>query len=298
MLVSSPKVSIVVNCFNGEEFLHECLDSIVNQTFIDWELIFWDNCSTDNSANIFFSFNETRFKYFLAPSFTSLADARFLAIKQCISPWIGFIDCDDIWMPNKLDQQILAINLSELSNVGLVYGQSQYFGSSLQSKIPFRNDDNFLYPPLGLQLSCYTKPFILSYMNIVGFSSALFRKDLLQDLNSVVECDLLPDYFWNLHLFATTNVIFLPFPICAIRVHGSNLSIQKRLRCSFNHYKLYVLPQKNIPLSTLIIQHSTSSVLQRLFAAQIPLSFNTFKATLHFHLSYFHLSILLSHLYN
>ena len=58
MFVTPPKVSIVVNCFNGEEFLHECLDSIVNQTFIDWELIFWDNCSTDNSANI--SFRLTR----------------------------------------------------------------------------------------------------------------------------------------------------------------------------------------------------------------------------------------------
>ena len=236
MFVTPPKVSIVVNCFNGEEFLHECLDSIVNQTFIDWELIFWDNHSTDNSAAIFFSFNETRFKYYLAPSFTSLADARFLAIKQCTSPWIGFIDCDDIWMPNKLEQQILAVKSAQSTNVGLVYGQSKYFGSSLQSKIFFRNDDTFLYPPIGLQSSCYTKPFILSYMNIVGFSSALYRKDLLQDLNSVVECDLIPDYFWNLNLFATANVIFLPFPICAIRLHGSNLSIQKRfdmLRQSF-----------------------------------------------------------------
>ena len=85
-----------------------------------------------------------------------------------------------------------------------------------------------------------------------------------------------------------------PFPICAIRVHGSNLVFRRGLRCSFNHYKLYVLPQK-ISLYLLIIQHSCS-VLQRLFAAQIPLSFNTFKATLHFHLSYFYLSILLSHL--
>ena len=57
-----PLISIVMNCHNGEKFLKESLISIVNQKFKNWELIFWDNQSTDNSQNIFLSFKDPRFK--------------------------------------------------------------------------------------------------------------------------------------------------------------------------------------------------------------------------------------------
>ena len=57
-------VSIVVNCFNGEKYLKKTLNSIQKQKYENWELIFWDNQSTDKSKAIFESFKEPRFKYF------------------------------------------------------------------------------------------------------------------------------------------------------------------------------------------------------------------------------------------
>ena len=51
--MNKPLVSIVVNCYNGEEYLDQCLKSIFYQTYKNWELIFWDNASTDNSFKIF-----------------------------------------------------------------------------------------------------------------------------------------------------------------------------------------------------------------------------------------------------
>ena len=59
-----PLISIVMNCHNGEKFLKESLISIVNQKFKNWELIFWDNQSTDNSQNIFLSFKDSRIQVF------------------------------------------------------------------------------------------------------------------------------------------------------------------------------------------------------------------------------------------
>ena len=50
-------VSIIVNCFNGERFLAEALESVINQTYQYWDLIFWDNQSSDNSSEIFKSYN-------------------------------------------------------------------------------------------------------------------------------------------------------------------------------------------------------------------------------------------------
>ena len=57
-------VSIIMNCYNGEKYLREALDSIIDQTYKNWELIFWDNQSTDYSAKIVLSYNDHRVKYF------------------------------------------------------------------------------------------------------------------------------------------------------------------------------------------------------------------------------------------
>ena len=53
---SNPLVSIIVNCFNGEKYLNKALQSIVNQSYKNWEVIFWDNKSIDNSKKIFLDF--------------------------------------------------------------------------------------------------------------------------------------------------------------------------------------------------------------------------------------------------
>ena len=59
-----PLVSIIMNCLNGEKYLNSAIDSVINQTYKNWELIFWDNRSTDNSANILKKYKDKRIKYF------------------------------------------------------------------------------------------------------------------------------------------------------------------------------------------------------------------------------------------
>ena len=53
-------VSIIMNCYNGEKYLYDSIKSVINQKYKNWELIFWDNKSTDNSAKIFKSFKDSR----------------------------------------------------------------------------------------------------------------------------------------------------------------------------------------------------------------------------------------------
>ena len=77
-----PLVSIIMNCYNGQAYLDEALKSVVNQTYKNWEIIFWDNCSTDNSSKIFKKFEDKRFKYFLSKKHTVLYEARNLAIEK------------------------------------------------------------------------------------------------------------------------------------------------------------------------------------------------------------------------
>ena len=113
-----PLVSIIMNCLNGQEFLNYALTSVLNQTYENWELIFWDNKSTDNSAKILKSFKDKRIKYFLAKKRTVLHKARNQAIKKTKGKFIAFLDVDDMWSKNKLALQIPKFKNKK---IGLVY---------------------------------------------------------------------------------------------------------------------------------------------------------------------------------
>ena len=95
-------VSIIINCYNGEKYLHKTLESIKNQIYCNFELIFIDNCSTDKSAEIFKSFDDKRFKYFKTKRKLKLYKARNLALKKCNGEFITFLDADDWWDENFL----------------------------------------------------------------------------------------------------------------------------------------------------------------------------------------------------
>ena len=59
-----PLISVIINCHNGEKYLHSCIKSIINQSYKKWELIFFDNASIDNSAKIIRGYKDKRIKYF------------------------------------------------------------------------------------------------------------------------------------------------------------------------------------------------------------------------------------------
>ena len=106
-MLRQPLVSIIINCFNGEEYLREALESVISQTYKNWEIIFWDNQSTDKSAEIFKSYQDSRLKYYLASSHTKiLYEARNYALKKATGDFIAFLDADDYWLPDKLEKQI------------------------------------------------------------------------------------------------------------------------------------------------------------------------------------------------
>ena len=77
-------VSVIMNCHNGEKFLNESVKSVINQTYQNWELIFFDNLSNDNSKKILQSFRDKRIKYFNSKKFLDLYAARNLAIEKVV----------------------------------------------------------------------------------------------------------------------------------------------------------------------------------------------------------------------
>ena len=105
-MTETPMVSVIMNCFDGETYLPEALDSVLAQTFEDWEIVFWDNQSTDRSAEIFNSYADPRFRYWYAPDHTLLYEARNYAIERARGEFIAVLDTDDWWLPHKLEKQL------------------------------------------------------------------------------------------------------------------------------------------------------------------------------------------------
>ena len=98
-------VSVIINCRNGEPFLSECLDSVYDQSYKKWEIIFVNNYSTDNTKEIINKYDD-RIKYTETEKLISLGEARNLALENCSGEYIAFLDSDDVWLSRKLSTQV------------------------------------------------------------------------------------------------------------------------------------------------------------------------------------------------
>ena len=120
---SNNLVSIIMTCYNGESFLYEAVKSIINQTYSNWELIFYDNKSIDKSEKIIKDFKDKRIKYFKSNKLVNLGTIRKLAFNECKGKFISFLDVDDYWTKFKLQKQIEKFEMNE--NIDVLY--SNYY---------------------------------------------------------------------------------------------------------------------------------------------------------------------------
>ncbi|MFB2777577.1 glycosyltransferase family 2 protein [Shewanella mangrovisoli] len=136
-MFNKPLVSIIINCYNSDKYLKETIESVISQTYDNWEIIFWDNQSEDKSAEIIHSFHDNRIKYFYSDEHTSLGQARNKALTKVTGALCKFLDADDVIYPNHLEK---VVPLFESQDVGLVYTNSDVFYQDSGIKIP--NDRN------------------------------------------------------------------------------------------------------------------------------------------------------------
>ena len=106
----SPTVSVIINVHNGEKHISATIKSIFQQTFNDFELIIFNNCSTDNTMQILSAIQDSRLKIFETDELKPLYAARNLAVDRTKGAFIAFCDSDDLWFPTKLEEQVSYLN--------------------------------------------------------------------------------------------------------------------------------------------------------------------------------------------
>lgn len=101
-------ISIISPSYNSSDFIEETIDSIIAQTYRNWELIVVDDCSKDNTVSILKKLTETdsRIKYFMNATNQGAAISRNIGLENAGGRFIAFLDSDDLWFPEKLEIQI------------------------------------------------------------------------------------------------------------------------------------------------------------------------------------------------
>ncbi|WP_422529156.1 glycosyltransferase family 2 protein [Serratia fonticola] len=104
----TPLVSIIMPTYNSSVFVHEAIQSILNQDYHHWELIITDDCSTDNTVSIIdtYSRKDKRIQYYINKSNSGAAITRNNSIVKARGDYVAFLDSDDLWHKDKLSSQI------------------------------------------------------------------------------------------------------------------------------------------------------------------------------------------------
>tara|TARA_Y100000590_G_C15701825_1_gene1007092 strand:- start:636 stop:1544 length:909 start_codon:yes stop_codon:yes gene_type:complete len=208
-----PLVSIIMNCFNGQNFLKDSIESVKNQTYQNWELIFWDNRSNDKSAEIFKSYDEKRFKYFCADKHTTLYEARNLAIEKSNGDFIAFLDTDDLWCNEKLEMQMDFFSNSE---VGLVYSNLWIIKNNINKRK--------IYTKKNLARGFIYNDLIKNYN--IGILTVVLRKKFYLKLKKKFDerFSIIGDFDLFLRLSKLCIFESVQKPLAFYRLHAGNLS--------------------------------------------------------------------------
>lgn len=212
---SRPLVSVIMNCFNGANYLREAIDSIFAQTYSDWEVVFFDNASTDSSAAVAKSYGE-KLRYFHSEQTISLGAARNAAIGYAHGDLIAFLDTDDRWLPDKLTSQVAVF--IESPQVDFVY--SNYF--VLQASTG-KTTLGLLRPqPEGYVFGTFLRHYPVNLQTVMLRSSALHTMNELLDPSLEVS----EEYDLFMRLLYVAKARYLKQPTVVYRVHRQMSSVR------------------------------------------------------------------------
>lgn len=245
MSANEVTVSIIMNCYNGEAFLRSALDSVIKQTFKKWEVVFWDNQSTDRSAEIVRSYSDERIRYFCAPQHAPLYEARNYAIDQAKGEFIAFLDVDDWWAPNKLERQVPLFCDPDVGLVACNFHYVDEVNERVYAGIDFQpNTDSAL------------NDLLRSYY--LGLLTLVVRKSAFESLGK--GCDprfhIIGDFDLVMRLLRNWKLAYQSESLAFYRSHGNNEIIKQANRqidelemwCSEIRSDRVIYSQPNFPL--------------------------------------------------
>tara|TARA_B100001564_G_C20471661_1_gene592883 strand:- start:43 stop:819 length:777 start_codon:yes stop_codon:yes gene_type:complete len=209
-----PLISVIMNCYNGEIYLKESLASLFKQTYKNWELIFWDNFSTDNSYKILKNFKDRRIKYFFTKKHSKLYKARNLAIKKATGEFVCFLDTDDIW-----NKDFLKSFLKKMTTNRCDIACAKYKIRNYKTKKTSLNEKK------SLPKIIKTQNLLDNY--VIGVSSIMLRRKIFKKYRFNSNYQIIGDFDLFLKLSSKYDIHSIDKPLLTYRLHDQNFSVKK-----------------------------------------------------------------------
>ncbi len=147
-----PQVAVIIPAYNQSQYLSQAIQSVLDQTFIDWEAVIVDDGSRDDTRNVALNFTDSRLRYIYQEN-RGLSAARNTGIRSSAAPYLSFLDSDDMFLPEKL--ALLLAALEQQPELGLVAGQAvpvdennQRVGKIMNTPLPQQPERLLLGNPL------------------------------------------------------------------------------------------------------------------------------------------------------
>ncbi|MDO6809175.1 glycosyltransferase family 2 protein [Zobellia galactanivorans] len=215
------KVSIITPVYNSEQYIKKCIESVLAQSYEDWEMILCDDCSTDASVEIIRAFAEKdqRIKLITCEINGGAGVARNKAIEQAAGRFIAFLDCDDFWHKDKLKKQLRFLKDKDFA---MVY--SQYYIVEGEAEVP-------KYKICSPEKVCFKSMLRNDY---VGFLTLIYDTEKLGK-QYMSEIRRRQDWAYKLKLLKSGYCAYgIQEPLAFYRVGNSSLSSNKFKLIKYN----------------------------------------------------------------
>lgn len=227
-------VSIIMPSWNTGRFIAESIQSVINQTYSNWELLIVDDCSSDNTDEIVTSFNDNRIRYLKNEKNSGAAITRNRALREAEGEWIAFLDSDDLWAPRKLEEMIFF-----MSSNNYVFAYHEY------EKIDENSNPLNIYvsgPKVVTKRKMYKYgyPGCLTFMYNAKIIGLIQIKDIKKN----------NDYAILLQICKKANCYLLQKNLAKYRIRKKSISHDKLRKKLKSHYDLFhICDEQSIILS-------------------------------------------------
>lgn len=278
-----PTVSVIIPTYNHEKFINQTIESVLNQTFQDFEIIITDDGSTDNTKNIIKSFNDKRIKFFSFKENKGVPTALNNCLKHASSKYISLLGSDDLFEKQKLERQVSFLEKNK--NIGAVFS----WANIIDEKNNLINNKNPLY--LRFKQQNKSRYQWLNYFfyksNCLCASSALIRKSIHDKVGKYDERYLqLQDFDFWIRLCLKYEIYIIKEPLVKYRFNTDkkNLSAddeEKNNRLFWEHLSimnnfLNIKKKEDLlkifPISKKIIKKEHKEIIPEFIIAQMGLN--------------------------
>ena len=247
MHIQNPLVTVITPVYNSEKFIGETIESVIGQSYKNWEMIIVDDGSTDDTESIIRSYSskDPRIKYLpLGYNSGGPAVPRNHGIKHAKGEYIAFLDSDDLWLPNKLSETLKVINRTKNK---IVYTNVLCIDEK-------DHPITVLFPPYFKKLSLPSKSKFLILTSPITTSSVTIKKDVFDDcyFNIAAKFHGIEDYLLWLLLNQRFHFYYINIPLAAYRIlpdsllHRDRAGYMKKLLAVYEEIEYTGLFEKDV----------------------------------------------------